>query len=258
MISHNGTPSAQKSAPVNIQSRQTEFLPDLPSDSWALRLYLLSRAHLLAIPLLRWVNILFIGLALIWGFLSLPGGWVGSALWLLVALALFLWVRSARRQAFTHFVPSPLSPAPSAQILPPTQKRPVYVTGELSVEQKARTFTVLPGFYRTFATREHALLCRVRERRIWGVATWPEEEVGLWYAFFTPQQIASIQPGEIKAGRQSLAGLSITYRAVSSHRSERRRQPALATLYLAFANEADRAAVLADLLVDWQSPSSTE
>jgi hypothetical protein len=256
MISRNGTPSAPQTAPAHIRSRQTEFLPDIASDSWAMRLYLLSRAHLLEIPLIRWINLLLIGLGLAWGWFSLPGGWVGGALWLLAALMLFLCVRSARRHAFTRFVPTPLSPTPSAQTLPPAQKRPLYVTGELSVEQKARTFTALPGFYRTFATREHALLCRVRERRIWGVAAWPAEEVGLWYAFFTPQQIESIQPGEVKAGRQPLAGLSIIYRPTPQP-SARRRQPALATLYLGFVSEEDRSAVLADLLVDWQSTSST-
>ncbi|MCL4827444.1 MAG: hypothetical protein KJZ95_08760 [Caldilinea sp.] len=257
MISRNGTPSAPQSAPSAIRHRQTEFLPDIAGDSWAVRLYLLSRAHLLEIPLIRWIAFLLVGLGLAWGMFSLPGGWVGGAFWLIVALALFLWVRSARRHAFTQFVPTSLSPKPSAQTLPPAQKRPLYVTGELSVEQKVRTFTALPGFYRTFATREHALLCRVRERRIWGFAAWPEEEVGLWYAFFTPQQIESIQPGEVKVGRQPLAGLSITYRT-TSHSSTQRRQPTLVTLYLGFVSEEDRSAVLADLLVDWQPTLSAE
>lgn len=257
MISRNGTPSAPQSASSNIRNRQTQFLPDIAGESWAMRLYLLSRAHLLEIPLTRWINLLLLGLGLLWGLLSLPGGWVGGALWLIVALALFLWVRSARRHAFTRFVPTSLSPKPSAQTLPPAQKRPLYVTGELSVEQKVRTFTALPGFYRTFATREHALLCRVRERRIWGFAAWPEAEVGLWYAFFTPQQIESIQPGQVKVGRKLLVGLSITYRT-APHPAAQRRQPALVTLYLGFVSEEDRNAVLADLLVDWQPTLSAE
>ncbi len=229
----------------------------MAADAWMLRLYLLSRAHLMAIPLTRWVGAMLIGLALGWGMLALPGGWLGSALWLLVAAALFLWIRSAQRRAFIRFAAVTPSAATAAKVLPPAQKQPVYVTGELSVDRKVQTFTALPGFYRTFATREHALLCRVRERRIWGVATWPEEEVGLWYAFFTPQQIAAIQPGTVTIGNRTLDGLSITYHPAAQP-STRRRQPTLATLYLGFVSEDDRSAVLADLLVDWQSPSSTQ
>ena len=257
MATRNGTEPAPQPASPNSHGRQTEFLPDIPGSSWMLCLYLLSRAHLLSIPLIRWVNILLFGLALAWGLFSLPGGWVGAALWLVVAAALFLWIRFARRRAFIRFTATPLSPTSSVQMLPPAQKRPVYITGELSVEQRVRTFTALPGFYRTFATREHALLCRVRERRIWGIAAWPEEEVGLWYAFFTPQQIESIQPGVVEAGGQTLAALAVTYRPTPLP-STRRRKPALATLYLGFTNEDDRSAVLADLLVDWQPSSSTE
>ena len=254
---HHATPSAPQVTPSHAHHRQTEFLPDLAGDAWLLRLYLLSRAHLLAIPLIRWVYILLIGVALAWGLLRLPGGALASALWLVAAAALFLWIRTAQRRTFVRFIPASLSSLPPTQPLPPAQKRPVYVTGELGVEQKLRAFTALPGFYRTFATREHALLCRVRERRIWGIAAWPEEEIGLWYAFFTPQQIVAIQPGAVIAGRQPLSGLSITYRP-TPRPSARRRQPAQATLYLGFVSEEDRSAVLADLLMDWQLPSSTE
>ena len=258
MISRNGTPSAPQAAPANSRTQQTEFLPDITQDgAWALRLYLLDRAQLLAIPLIRWVYLLLFGLALVWGVFSLPGGWTVGALWLLAVPALFLWIRFEQRRSFTRFIPASLSLTPSAQVLPPAQKRAVYVTGNLSVEQKVRAFTALPSFYRTFATREHSLLCRVRERRIGGIAGWPEEEVGLWYAFFTPQQIESIQPGGLKVGRQTLAGLSITYRP-APQQSTRRRQPTLTTLYLGFVSEADRSAVLADLLVDWQPASATE
>jgi hypothetical protein len=42
----------------------------------------------------------------------------------------------------------------------------LYITGALSVEAKVRSFTALPGFYRSFATREHVLIGRVQPRRI--------------------------------------------------------------------------------------------
>ena len=130
-------------------------------------------------------------------------------------------------------------------------KRQVYVTGALSVQEKMRPFTALSGFYRSFATREHALLCRVQERRVLGIATWPEEEVGLWYAFFTPQQVITIQPGTQTIGRRPLLALAVTYWPTPPLAAKPRQMPAT-TLYLAFPNSDDHAAVLADLIVDWQ------
>ena len=62
----------------------------------------------------------------------------------------------------------------------------MYVTGGLTVEGSEQRFTFVPGFYKTFATREHALLCQVRPAARVGVLRWPEAEVGMWYAFFQP------------------------------------------------------------------------
>lgn len=259
MITQNGPPPASISstAAAGAHQRQTDFLPDIPSDTWLIRLYLLNRGHWVGVPLMRWIYFLLFGLAVIWSLFSLPGGWAIGALWLAVAVALGFVTRRAQRRSFTTFAARTVQPPPK-QIMPPAKKMPVYVTGVLSVEQKVRTFTALPGFYRSFATREHALLCRARKRQIWGIAAWPEEEIGLWYAFFTPQQIDAVEPGELQIGRDALPGLAITYRPTAPIQSPRRRQPMPATLYLAFISEEDRTAVLADLLMEWQPASVTE
>ncbi|MCS6826461.1 MAG: hypothetical protein NZ553_07605 [Caldilinea sp.] len=255
MISHNGTPPPPATSP-RIHQKPTEFLPDAPAELWLTRLYLVERAELLGVPLIRWLYLTLLGLALAWTVLRLPGSWTVGIVLLTSAAALHLTLQHARSRAYTTFIPQQ-APTPPAQILAPAQKRPVYVTGVLSVEQKVRAFTALPGFYRTFATREHALLCRVRPRRIWAIAAWPEDEIGLWYAFFTPGQILAIQPGITRIDRRTLPGLAITYRPDGD--DARQRQPSSPlTLYLAFVDESDRDAVLADLLVDWRPVNAAE
>ncbi|MCX6041318.1 MAG: hypothetical protein NTV69_09310 [Caldilinea sp.] len=147
------------------------------------------------------------------------------------------------------------APLPAPQPLPPAHKIALYASGLLQVGQKAQRFAFLPGFYRTFATREHALLCQVRPRPIWRIARWPADEVGLWYAFWTASQLTAVTPGQIDNGQQHLPALAITYCPADPPGS---RQPATTTLYLAFLNEQARSSVLADLLADWPPAPTME
>ncbi|HHY57875.1 MAG TPA: hypothetical protein GYA08_20840 [Chloroflexi bacterium] len=254
MSSHNGAPAL--SGNVRVAQRTTTFLPDAPLTSWQGWLYALTRGQWLGMALLRWLYLLLFALAGGWLLLSLPGGWVISLGWLIAAGCLWGLTRYAQRLQFTRFRPAPMSfPVPVK--LSPADKRPIYVTGALSVEAKARIFATLPGFYRTFATREHALIGRVQPRRVAGLGAWPEDEIGLWYAFFTPAQIDAIAPGQQQVGGRWLPALAITYRPAFSPEA-RRRTPATATLYLAFPDPGDHTAVLADLLVEGAPTPSRE
>lgn len=247
MSRQNGAPIAP-AKPLAAAQRTTTFLPDAPLAPWRGWLYGASRAQWLGLALSRWLYLLLIVLAGGWLLLALPGGWPISAGWLAATGVLWGLMRHAQRQHFTIFRAATISlPAPVK--MPPADKHPLYITGWLSVEAKARGFTALPGFYRSFATREHALIGRVQPRRVAALATWPEDEIGLWYAFFTPPQITAIAPGQQWIGRQWLPALAITYRPAPAP-TARRRTPSVATLYLAFPNPADHTAVLADLLVD--------
>ena len=162
------------------------------------------------------------------------------------------WARSTALLAGARlyaFAPKSFrSPGPSR--LPASAKIPVYVTGELSVETKQRFFAGLPGFYRTFATREHALLCQARARRFWGIAAWPPEEEGLWYAFVNPGQIEHLEAGELCFGRTRLPAVTIVYQTPALAATDAPRKGASrSTLWLAFLDADARAAVLADLLL---------
>lgn len=251
MLNRNGTPPASRtsSGAGVFQPPRTEFLPDLPTDTWQAILYQLSRQHLILAPIVRWIYAGLFALALIWPLLDLPGRWWGTASALAGASALWLVIRAARRRSFVRFTLSAL-PAVTPARLPPSYKAPVYVTGWLSVQAKVRQFASLPGYYRTFATREHALLCQARPRRFWALATWPSEEEGLWYAFFSPTQVDQVDAGELAFGRRSLPALAIQYRPAPTTDGKDGRHPARATLYLAFTAESERSIVLADLLVE--------
>ena len=243
----NGTPPALPGSPRAgpPRSSSTEFLPDLPARSWRGWFYELSRHRMSALPLSRLLIGALLLLALVWGLGKLPGGWWVALVWLAVMSLFVAFGAFAARDQYITFQCHPVDlpiPAP----LPPDAKVPLYATGWFSVESRERAFTNLPGFYRTFATREHALLCQLRPRRLLGLGALPDDEPGLWYAFFTPAQITRLQTGVLIAGSSHLSALAITYVAPQT---KRRRQRTI-TLHLAFPNPADRLIVLADLLAD--------
>ena len=247
MAHRNGVPPAPPGTSGAFSSRpappRTEFPPDQPPSSWRGWLYVLTRQQLWAIPLIRWLAGGMFVLGVVWGLGRWPGGWWVTLAWFSAALLLLFARRLAARSHFIRFLPQPL-PAPSPARLAAAVKLPVYVTGHLSVEGRQRAFTCLPGFYRTFATREHALICQLRSGRLLSVGAFPDDEPGLWYAFFTPPQIVRISPGVVAYGQRSLPALAVTYDTVDQ--KERRRT----TLFLSFPNPPDRLTVLADLLAD--------
>ncbi len=238
-----------KAAPA---AARTQFLPDRPVDTLRALAYHLDRQRIAGVPLIRGLYGLFIVLALVLLLRPGTGWWLGGGV-LLGLAALWGGLRVLRSREFVRFTPgayvAPGDPK-SPVALNPAAKLPVYVSGFLSVDTKVRTFAALPGFYRTFATREHALLCQARPRRFGGLATWPEEEQGLWYAFFYARQVRSLQTGEIAFDRVSFHGLKVEYEPDQPLDGKSKRRYRRVTLYLAFPQAADWEAALADLMVE--------
>lgn len=256
MLHRNGTPPASETtrSRAPAQAARTEFLPDRPADTARAWAYHLDRQQLGGVPLNRWLYGLLVAAALLL-LLVLPSyGWWSALALLLSAAALWLWLRVERSRGYVRFFPSPLPAAEgvaSTWPLAPSAKLPVYVSGLLSVDVKVRRFAALPGFYRTFATREHALLCQVRPRRLLGLATWPQEEEGLWYAFFYAHQVRRLQTGQIAFDGAQFPGFLIEYQPDKPLDGKaRRRGPQRITLYVAFPQAADYQAALADLMVE--------
>lgn len=197
--------------------------------------------------MLRWLYVLLIVTPLL-AVLLLPAPWLFFAtLPPLLLIVLWLWAWRARQHSYVRFTPLPASPVAPAP-LAPSAKLPVYVSGLLAVDNKARLFAGLPGFYRTFGTREHALICQVRQPG--GLTPWPEEEIGLWYAFFMAGHVHELRTGEIAFDRCRLPGFALDYTPPQPLGPKKRRRPQRLTLYVAFTNPADLDAALADLAVE--------
>jgi hypothetical protein len=229
-------------------------------DSWRRLLYVFDRGQIVGLRVAGLLNTALLLSALV-AVLRRPGpAWVLAALLVAAAASLWLLVRRERSRSFIRFVEEPF-PLPAPRRLALAEKIPLYVTGALGVQGKLRPFTELPAFYRTFGTREHALLCQAQARRWGGIVGWPEDELGLWYAFFLPDQITAIRVGWLQGSRTGDPALAVTYRQAQapqgagnrpprSQPESKWRPPLLATVYLAFPTAEDRQAVLADLLVD--------
>jgi hypothetical protein len=116
------------------------------------------------------------------------------------------------------------------------------------VSGKERRFTWLPGLYCSFATREHALICQQRQRRILGIGQWPEAQIGLWYAFVQPSALIDVQWGWVHFGGSAQRAISISYHPESTQKKTTLRRSAPSErLLLAFANDDDARRVFADL-----------
>ena len=192
------------------RTRSPEFPADLPIDTLS-SLYYAGRRFLLGgAPPSRYVSICLLICAAVWATGIVPGRWAGFAL-AMAALAahILIGVTLKRRDYVTvrgQSLPNPLAEKLSVETL-----LPVYVTGALSVEGSHRRFTCLPGFYRTYATREHALLCLVRSRKLLRFLRWPEDEAGMWYAFLTAESIRSVTYGVLEFGREPMTAIAVDY-----------------------------------------------
>ncbi len=261
----NGAPSAQDGAfhipgileaPANLvrPSRPRTVFPAEPSaDSLRALLYNAYRHEVGAVRLTRWLIFFCLLIAAVWATGFLPGRWWVSGGALLAALVLVTAVVSQRRRDFVRFEELSRPEVTPAKI-DPNDKIGVHVTGHFSVEGQYARYTYLPGFYRTFATREHALLCLVRSRRFLKIATWPPEQTGMWYIFFTPQLMYSVRYGRLHFSSTVSPAIAVDYDLTVLKPGRTKEQIVRETVYIACANETDAVRMLADLLVDIPLP----
>lgn len=241
---------SQFSGASAVSSQQTVFPQADLKPSWITTLYALNRYTISGVTLLRWALTIVPLAALIWGVGRFPGRWWGAALWIILWVLLIATNIYWRRRDFVRFAPSSL-PATASGPLVPSDKIAIYVTGYLTVEEKHQRFTWVPGFFRTFATREHALICQLTQQRFVGIAEWPETELGLWYLFFHPRDIAAVEWGELCFGRDRTTAIAVTYhRTIPARGRFRPERTATEVVYLAVANDTDGLAILADLQYD--------
>lgn len=214
-------------------------------------IYHLDRLWLAGTPVARW----FIGLLLFIGVLAVaglfPGRWFIAGL-CLVLLVSFSWIR--RHWHGQEYVQFREGTRPQVKPLPlaPSDSIPINASGYFTVEGKSERFTWLQGYFRTFATREHAVICLMQPQRFL-LAEWPEKDIGMWYIFFYPQDIRGIRYGSVTFGRVTQPGLAIEHE-IHIPKSGRfsRERTVQETIFLASPTEEDTRRILADLLYDTQ------
>jgi hypothetical protein len=211
-------------------------------DRWAITLGWGAAAAVLLLWLLR-------------GRPPVPAGhWVVPVLLGLIGLGLLILRAWGARRSYVVFNPEPGLLLPPAAELAPADKLPVHATGRFEVEGRARFFGDLMGYWRTFASREHAVMAIAHKSRFLGVGSRPAEEVGMWYVFFRPETVEGVTPGSLAFGVRCGPGLRIAYRytePLPENASRRARPKQTRTfLYLACEEESARDRIWADLLAD--------
>lgn len=176
--------------------------------------------------------------------------WAVLALILLSALGLLYLRRWAGRRMYVQFFADPTARPPVARALAAEDKVPMRATGHFEVEGKAHFFADLMAYWRTFNSREHAVMAIVPRSRFLLLGAVPERLLGMWYVFFRPEAIAEIAAGMLAFGSARRPALRVTYRVPTTGRTRGQSHPLSQVVYLSFADEAERGQVWADLLAD--------
>lgn len=204
----------------------------------------LGRHRLIGATLHRWLLLaLFVAALLAWiGWL--PGGLALSIALLALAAALIASQAWAQRQLYVYFSPDSTA-APLPLPLPPADKIPTFASGLFAVDERTADFTNLAAFYRTYPTREHAILARKTPSRFLGLGQGDPRLLGMWYIFITPTALTSVKGGTVVFGRDRRPGLRLDY-----VRRNKKDQPVQQRAYLSFEAAAERDRVWADLLAE--------
>lgn len=227
--------------------------------------YILRRYRLMGAPLQSGIVMALLLAAFFMAIGLLPGGVTGGLALLLLTLALAAGQRLAEGRQYVHFRPQPAGqPAAASVPINPTEKLVIHATGLFEVEGKTQRFSELPAYYRSFSTREHAIMAVVQPpRRLAGLAQWPAEELGMWYIFVKHSELRQVQPGVLSFGcsrrpalrllvEQTLPDKNAVMDAWGLQWGKDKSKLAARqqTIYLSFDGEAERERVLGDLVVD--------
>lgn len=215
-------------------------------------LHNLDHHYFIEIRLRTWLNwglALLAVLALLGRF---PGSYAAAIFFVLLILALSLSSRWARRRYYIHFVPEkhPEPPEDTPAPLWPEDKLLHHASGHFEVEGKEGDWTRLIAYYRTFETREHAIMARRTPTQFLKLGRLDPETLGMWYIFITPENLQGVSAGVSYYHQGPRPALRLHYQ-----RFDEKERPILDIAYLHFATEADRARVLADLLLDQGGPA---
>lgn len=218
------------------------------------------RVHLWgAWTLLRWIatatlaaSVIILAQWLLRGRPPLPAWhWLVLGLLLAVGVGLPVCGAWAARRGYVIFQPESGLAPPAPRSLAPEDKIQLHAAGRFEVNGKSRLFADLPAYWRTFGSREHAVMAIVQRSRFLLLGHLPDDQVGMWYIFFRPEDILHIVPGRLIFGSQAGPALRVDYRHTPPGKEGKRPpKPIVATAHLRFADEAARSQVWADLVAE--------
>lgn len=209
----------------------------------------LREYYLGALPLLHWLVLLLAA-----GAVAVGLAWIAAPrVWALPlgAAALGLWILNerARRRLYVSFQPGADAPAPAP--LAASHAVAVRATGVFEVENRCQAHTWLEGYYRTFPSREHAVIASLAPHRVLRWIRRRPQCQGMWYIFCLPQAVRRVQVGRIRFGRQVLPGVALTHWMQRPGRVRRNRRVWQASIvYLGCQDDAEARLIAGDLLHD--------
>ena len=111
------------------------------------------------------------------------------------------------------------------------------------------TWPNLTAYWRTFGSREHAIMAIQHASRFL-LGSLPAEQIGMWYIFFKPEDVESVAAGTVAFGGLRRPGLRVVYLRAPASDGKKPKKPVREPVHLAFETEAARDRVWADLLAD--------
>ncbi len=178
--------------------------------------------------------------------------WLVLALILLGVLGLVVLRNWAARAGYVRFTPQPALDAPRPLRMAPDDKEAAFVTGRFEVEAKEAHLANLTAYWRSFGSREHAIMAIQPVSRFL-LGSFPGERVGMWYIFFRPEEVEGALAGTVAFGAACQPGLRISYWRQPPSDGKKAKRPVREVVHLAFESEAGRERVWADLLADRRS-----
>lgn len=203
-------------------------------------------------PAVRWIDGLLLVIGAMGGFGFVPGRFFTIGICLVLFVSFICLRRHWRSRDYVQFREL-AAPSVNPQPLAPRDSVPVHASGYFTVEEKSERFTWIQGYFRTFATREHAVICLVQPKRFL-LAEWPEKDVGMWYVFFFPKSVRSVRYGMVSYGSLTQTCLAVEHEILIPKRGRFSRERTVQeTILLTSPTEEDTLRILADLLHDRQA-----